>query len=79
MLTGNNLMVKKDPQPSWVRKFGLLGVIVADLLGYTGAGLLIGYFLWAKLDLPWWVLLVTTTVGLVLAMYHLYFISQKEL
>ena len=78
MLTGINLMGEQESPNTWVRKVGLLGVIVVDLLGYSGAGIGIGYLLWKKLGMPWWVLLLTSMAGLSLAMYRLYRMAEKD-
>lgn len=61
-----------------IRNIGLLSVIVTDLLGYTGAGLGLGYLAWKKWGVPWWIVPLTTMLGLSLAMYRLYQISQKD-
>ena len=62
-----------------MKKAGLLSVIVADLLGYSGAGVGLGYLAMTKLGAPWWVLLLLSMAGLSLAMYRVYQISQKNL
>lgn len=62
-----------------LKKLGLLTIIVGDLMGFTGAGIGIGYLAWTKWGAPWWVLLVTSLAGLSIAFYRLYQISQKEL
>jgi hypothetical protein len=61
-----------------LRDFGLFGIIVADLLGYTGAGIGIGWWLWKKVGAPWWVMLLTTSAGLVLAMRKLYLMTKTK-
>jgi len=55
----------------------MFSVIVTDLVGYTGAGIAVGYFAWKKWGAPWWVLLLCSVAGLVLAMYRVYQVSQK--
>lgn len=72
-------MADQDSRPTWVKNLGLFSVIVADLLGYTGAGIGLGYLAMSKLGWPWWVLLITTSAGLTLAMYRLYQMSKKNL
>jgi hypothetical protein len=64
---------------TWVKSMALYSAVVADLLGYTGAGIALGYLAWAKLGLPWWVLLLSSLAGFSLAMYRLYsqFIKMK--
>jgi len=73
-----------DPKPTddrknWAKSLGLLAVITADLLGCTGAGVGIGYWLWKKKGMPWWVLLLFTMLGLVAAFYRLYVISNRDM
>jgi F0F1-type ATP synthase assembly protein I len=73
-------MEDQDPsRPPWARSLGLFSVIIADLVGYTGAGVGIGYLAWKKLGAPSWVLVVTSLAGLSLAMFRLYQRSSKEL
>jgi F0F1-type ATP synthase assembly protein I len=79
MLTGSNLMEEKNPKRTWVRTLGLFGVIVSDLLGFTGAGVALGYLAWSKFGFPWWILLVTSLLGLAMAMYRLYKMSQRDM
>jgi hypothetical protein len=69
----------QHPQKSPILKdLGLFGMIVADLLGYTGAGIALGWWLWKKVGFPWWVLLLTTGAGLVLAMRKLYLTAKPK-
>ena len=69
-----------ENQPgSKLKKLGLLSLIVGDLLGYTVGGVGLGYLAWKKLNFPWWILLVTSLLGLVLAFLKIYQISKKEL
>ena len=70
---------KQDSRDGQFRKFGLLGTIVSDLLGYTGAGIGIGYLAWSRWGAPWWVLLLSSLIGMTYAFYRLYLISNKEL
>lgn len=73
-------MPKTNPEDRklWIRNLGLLSVIVSDLLGFTGVGIGIGYLLWAKLGAPWWVLVLSSSAGLSLAMYRMYRFTQKN-
>ena len=61
-----------------LKQIGLFSIIVADLLGYSGAGVAIGYLAWKKWGSPWWVLPLTGMIGLALAFYQLYRVSKKE-
>ncbi|MGK5088777.1 hypothetical protein WDW86_14565 [Bdellovibrionota bacterium FG-2] len=66
------------PNKNLVRQLGYFSVIIADLVGYTGAGVGLGYFCWHQWHAPWWVLLFFSTAGLGLAMYKLYLLSKKD-
>ena len=66
-------------EKDWAKKFGLASVMMVDILGYYGAGVGIGYLAWNKLGWPWWVILLTSTAGLVLAMYRLYRMFIREM
>jgi hypothetical protein len=73
---------KQESKPNsehWLRKLGLVSVVLGDLLGYTGAGMGIGYLAWKKLSTPAWVIALSAGAGLVLAFYRIYQISKKEL
>ncbi len=79
MLTGSNFMGENGPERAWARKLGLLSVIVVDLVGYSGAGIALGYLATSQLGAPWWVILMTSLAGLSLAIYRLYVIAKREL
>lgn len=64
---------------SQIGKFGLLTIILADLIGYPGIGLGLAYFAHSKWGAPLWLLMPTTLIGLVLAFYQIYRISKREL
>jgi len=63
----------------WLRGIGLLSIIVGDLVGFTGAGLGLGYLAWTKLHAPWWVLLLGGLTGLTLSMLRLYQLTKRDL
>jgi hypothetical protein len=65
----------KDPI---LRDFALFGLIVGELLGYTGAGIGLGWWLWKKQGFPVWVLLLTSVAGLILAMMQVARLSRKS-
>ncbi len=60
-----------------MRDLGLLGVITAEILVSSGLGVALGYYLWAKQGWPWWILLVTSTLGLTVTFYRLYWVFQR--
>ena len=61
-----------------LKKVGLLGIIIADLLGFTGAGIGVGYYLCNKLGAPWWVLILSSGSGLGIGMYRVYLLAKKD-
>lgn len=61
-----------------LKKFGLFSVIIGELIGFTGAGIGLGYLAWAKWGAPWWVLLLSSSAGLCLAIVQVYRISQRQ-
>lgn len=64
---------------NWMRSLGYFSLIVGDLVGFTGAGIGIGYYAWTRWNAPWWVLLLTSLAGLSLAMYRLYKMTQRDM
>ena len=76
MEDGDKRQDDKSPNPI-LRDFALFGLIVSDLLGYTGAGIVIGWWLWKKLGFPFWVILLTSGVGLTGAMMRIYQRSNR--
>lgn len=56
----------------WVESLRLFSAVLADLLGYVGAGVGLGYLAWKKLGAPIWVSVVLALVGLTAAMIQLY-------
>ncbi|OFZ52851.1 MAG: hypothetical protein A2428_04750 [Bdellovibrionales bacterium RIFOXYC1_FULL_54_43] len=70
-------MPRKKPDPA-IKNFGLFSIIITDVLGYTGAGIAIGYFVSRKWGAPLWVLAITTIAGFTLGMFRVYQISKKD-
>jgi F0F1-type ATP synthase assembly protein I len=69
---------RNNGDDSWLRNLGLFGVIVSDLVGFTGAGFGLGYFAMKQWNAPWWVLFLTTIAGLGLAMLQIYRLTQDR-
>jgi F0F1-type ATP synthase assembly protein I len=69
----------EDGGKSQLRSLGLFAVIVADLVGYTAAGMGLGYLACSKLGAPSGLIVVTSLAGLCLAFYQIYQITRKEL
>ena len=57
---------------TWIKSMAVYSAVLADLLGFTGAGIGLGYLAWAKFGFPWWFLLLMSLAGFTLAMYRLY-------
>ena len=74
MLTRTRSMTDKN----WMRSLGYFSLIIGDLVGFTGAGIALGYFAWKKWNAPWWVILLSSVSGLTLSMYRLYKVTQKD-
>ena len=72
--------MKKDESPApWVRQFGLLGVVVASLVGYTGGGFGLGYLAHRYWGTPILIAVFTSLAGFVLAMYRVYKMFEKDM
>lgn len=79
MLTRTKTMSDKDSNDSnWMKSLGYFSIILGDIVGYTGAGIGIGYLAWKKWNAPWWVLLLTSMAGLTLAFYRIYVITVRD-
>lgn len=61
-----------------LKKLGLVAVIIGDLVGFVGVGIGVGYYAWSHWGAPWWVLILSSSAGLILAFYQLYQVSQKS-
>jgi F0F1-type ATP synthase assembly protein I len=62
----------KNDDSNGMRSLGYFSVVLGDLIGFTGAGVGLGFLAWKKLGAPQWVILPTSLVGLTLAFYQLY-------
>jgi hypothetical protein len=70
--------LEQNDNNRWVKSLALFSAIVVTPFAYTGAGGLVGYFLWKKAGLPVWIVAVPSVLGLILAFYRVYQISKKE-
>lgn len=60
----------EEPYNPW-RDFALFGVIVTDLVGFSSAGVVLGYLAWKHWGTPSWTLAVTGMLGLGAAVYRI--------
>ena len=60
-----------------LKKLGLFAIIVADLFGYTSAGVGLGWLAWQKAGLHWSFLLFGGITGMGLAFYKIYKIGRN--
>jgi hypothetical protein len=61
-----------------LKKLGLIWIVLGEVVGYTLGGLALGYLAWSKFHLSDWILILCPMVGLGLAFYQLYKLTQKE-
>ncbi|MBC7384675.1 MAG: hypothetical protein H7301_00755 [Cryobacterium sp.] len=53
-----------QPEESIARQFGMFGLVLSSFCGASAVGVGLGWLLWKKAGFPWWILLVTTILGL---------------
>ncbi|MFZ9596234.1 MAG: AtpZ/AtpI family protein [Bdellovibrionia bacterium] len=68
---------QKEASP--FQQLGLFAVILGDLIGFTGLGGALGYWLKAELHASDWVMVLGFILGLVGAFYRIYRVMKKEL
>jgi F0F1-type ATP synthase assembly protein I len=62
-----------------LRQLGLFGLVLGDLVGYTGGGFAFGYFLvWKKWEGPSWAVALFSLLGLCGGFYQVYRLYQRE-
>jgi F0F1-type ATP synthase assembly protein I len=50
--------------PSIIRQLGMFTIVISSFVGASGAGVGLGWLLWKKVGLPWWVIVITSLLGL---------------
>lgn len=65
-------MSPKKKEPSELRKLGLFGVIISELVGFTAAGWWGAHALREKKGLPLWIEAVGIGLGFVLALFQIW-------
>jgi hypothetical protein len=68
----------KDLRAKWLRSLGYFSIIVGDLVGFSGAGVGLGYWLWKEHQMPWWIVLICSIAGLSISMYRLFRLTQRD-
>lgn len=73
-------MKEKDPKSdaAWLRSLGYFSIIIGDIAACTGIGIGIGYLAMHRWGAPWWVLMISSMAGLVLAFYRLYRMTMRD-
>jgi F0F1-type ATP synthase assembly protein I len=74
----NSKKSPSQPPSAMARQLGLLSVISGILIGYTGAGVGLGYLAFAKLGFPYLTLVITGLIGFGLAMVRIYQVAKLE-
>lgn len=46
------------------RQLGMFLLVLSTFLGASGVGVGLGWLLWKKAGFPWWVVLITSLLGL---------------
>ena len=54
----------ENPNESIARQMGMFVLVFSAFVGSSGAGVGIGWLLWEKAGFPWWIILITSAVGL---------------
>lgn len=54
----------KSTEGTMLRQFGIFVIVLSAFIGSSGAGVAIGWLLWKKAGFPWWVILITSALGL---------------
>ena len=62
----------------WVRTLGLFTIIIGELIGYTGSGILVGYGFVRFAGAPRWTIAVTGALALVLAFHQIYRMAKRN-
>lgn len=54
----------EKPDDSIAKQMGMFVLVFSSFVGASGAGVGIGWVLWEKAGFPWWIILITSAVGL---------------
>lgn len=57
----------KSDEDSLMNQFAMFGIVLGLFVGSSAVSMGLGWFLWKKMGFPWWILLVTASLGIFLA------------
>ena len=63
--------------PEWAKNLGLFSIIIGEIIGYTGAGVGIGYAAHHFAGGPVWLMAPGGVIGLALAFWQINRISRR--
>jgi F0F1-type ATP synthase assembly protein I len=69
-------MSDSEDRKNWIKSLALFSYILADLIVCSGLGIGSGYWAWKHWGAPFWVIILTSMIGLSFAFYRLYRASQ---
>jgi len=68
---------KKSGEETIWQQFSLFGITLGVVFSYTGVGIALGYYLWKKQGLPWFVLVFFSLLGLTGAIFQLIRVMKR--
>jgi F0F1-type ATP synthase assembly protein I len=67
----------KNDRAHLLRSLALLSAVLVDTVGFTLAGLGLGYLAWRYWDWPWWFMVLSGILAFVMGIYRLYQFSES--
>lgn len=61
-----------------LKDFGIFSIVTVEIVGFTGGGLWLGYWLSERHGFPSWTLAVTAIAGLVIAIFRIYRMVKRR-
>jgi F0F1-type ATP synthase assembly protein I len=61
----------------WAKNLGLFSLILSELLGFTGLGVLVGYIAQTYAYAPGWLAFAAAVFGFSLGIYRVYIIANR--
>ncbi len=72
------MLIRVHLPQEWIKSLGYFGVIVSELVGASAVGIGLGWLLWKKAGLPSVTILFTAMLGLGVAFYRIYKLTQRD-